>query len=207
MAIYSLHHDSIGRSTHRAGTASAFARYIVRRRAASVVMFEHMPDRSGPAQRWLMAQEEGDRKNARVIDKLMVVLPLDLHPLQRQKLLREFCERITRHRIPWLAAIHDKGKDASNPHAHIIIRDRDIQTGKRFAQFSERGSTDRVRKLWADTANEALEKSGQQSRIDHGRKKDGKPGRHRGPVYRSPPSEVPKGALTTRKRVCAMAGP
>jgi hypothetical protein len=185
MAIYSLHVGHVGRSTHPAGTAAAHARYILRGSAAGAVLAEHMPAGSTAAQRWLLAQEAGDRKNARVIEKVMVALPKELHPLQRLKLVRAFCERITKGRAPWLAAIHDKGKDAGNPHAHLIIRDRDLETAKRVAQLSEKGSCEWLRRLWAETANEALARAGQEARIDHRSLQDQRaarsPGRHRGP--------------------------
>jgi len=180
MAIYGLEHHSIGKTTHCAGTAAAHARYIMRQSAASAVLSDHMPEGSAAVQWWLNEQEAHDRKNARVIDKLMVSLPCELHPLQRQKLIREFCERITKGRVPWLAAIHDRGKDAGNPHAHVIIRDRDIQTQKRFAQLSEKGSTNRLRKLWTATANEALAKAGQEARIDHRKMTERTAGKHHG---------------------------
>ena len=184
MAIYSLSHKSIGRTTHRAGTAAAHARYILRQSAAGDVLSEHMPSGRKTVQGWLNAQEQADRKNARVIDKIMVALPRELHPLQRGRLVREYCERITKGRAPWLAVIHDKGKDADNPHAHIIIRDRDIHTGKRVAQLSEKGSCERLRALWETVANEALSRACQGARIDRrSLKVQGKtraPGRHRG---------------------------
>ena len=186
MAIYSLHVGRVGKTTHRPGTAAAHARYILRRNAAGAVLSAHMPEGYRAVQGWLIEQEESDRSNARVIEKIMVALPRELHPLQRQKLIREYCERITQGRAPWLAAIHDKGKDADNPHAHIIIRDRDIKTGRRVAKLSEKGSCQRLRKLWAETANEALERAGQAARIDHrslrDQKADHTPERHRGPV-------------------------
>ena len=180
MAIYSLHVGRVGRSTHAPGTAAAHARYILRRSAVTAAFSDHMPEGSTAVQRWLNEQEIADRKNARVIEKIMVALPLELHPLQRQKLVRDYCEAITRNRAPWLVAIHDKGADAGNPHAHIVIRDRDIETGKRVAQLSEKGSCTKLRKLWEAKANEALARAGQTVRIDSGRKRDGMAERHRG---------------------------
>ncbi|MCB1921453.1 MAG: hypothetical protein KDJ28_15970 [Candidatus Competibacteraceae bacterium] len=38
MAIFSLHHAAIGRSTHRAGTAGAHAAYVLRQTAARAVI-------------------------------------------------------------------------------------------------------------------------------------------------------------------------
>ena len=191
MAIYSLHVGRVGKTTHRAGTAAAHARYILRKNAVSAVLCDHMPIGRTRVHSWLNELEKADRKNARVIEKIMAALPKELHPLQRQKLVREYCTRITQNRAPWLAVIHDKGKDANNPHAHIIIRDRDIETGKRVAQLSEKGSCQRLRKLWETTANEMMHRAGQKARIDsrslQAQKIKRLPGKHRLPLSFRPP--------------------
>lgn len=120
-------------------------RYITRPEAHAEVLSERMPAERTAARRWLDEQERQDRKNARVIDKIITALPRELHPLQRRKLVRVFAERLTQGRAAWLAAIHQAGKDAGNPHAHIVIRDRDPDTGKRVALLSEQGACQRVR--------------------------------------------------------------
>lgn len=132
---------------------------------------DHMPippagTKGGPARAWLDEQEETDRKNARVIDKLMLALPLELDGQQRVALINAFVAELTQGQTPWLAAIHDKGKDEANPHCHLILRDRHVVTGKRALNMSEKGSTERVRELWESAANAALEKIGSDARID-----------------------------------------
>lgn len=67
-------------------------------------------------------------------------------------------------RAPWLAAIHRDHPE--NPHAHIVVRDKDPETGKRVAGLSEKGSTDRLREAWERHANLALERAGVEARID-----------------------------------------
>jgi MobA/MobL family len=126
MAIYSLNHSSVGRSTQkRAGTAGAHARYVLRPEAAREVIGEHMPtDRAG-AKAWLDQQESASRKNERVIDKVRLALPLELNREERAALVRDFAQTLTHGRASWVAGIHDQGKDEQNPHAHLIIRDRD----------------------------------------------------------------------------------
>lgn len=59
---------------------------------------------------WLDGQERADRKNARVIEKLVAALPIELTPEQRADLVRDFAAEIGGGKVPWLAAIHDKGK-------------------------------------------------------------------------------------------------
>jgi len=191
VAIYSLEHSSIGRSTHRAGTAGAHARYITRKHAASAVLGEHMPTGASAVSTWLDQQEAADRKNARVIDKLRVCFPIELTSAQRLALVRRYLQRIGKGRLPWIAAVHDLGKDAQNPHAHLIIRDRDIETGRRVAQLSEKASTNRLRKLWEEEANHALQEAGHTVRITSRSLKaqgiDRPPERHRGPRRRPHP--------------------
>ena len=67
----------------------------------------------------------------------MVTLPREIGAVQRAELIREFGEAVTGNRTPWVAAMHDMGKDAQNPHAHFIFRDRDLETGKRVLKLSD----------------------------------------------------------------------
>ena len=125
-----------------------------------------MPESPKIAVAFMRAQEDGDRKNARVIDKVMLALPRELSSGQRAALVRAFAEEVTAGRAPWLAAFHDRDKDAQNPHCHLIIRDRDPATGKRVIGMSEVGSTDKLRQLWEAHANRALDEAGRADRID-----------------------------------------
>ncbi len=185
MAIFSLCHRAIGRSTHRAGTAGAHVAYITRRAAARVVIGQHMPTRPAKARAWLDEAEQADRKNARVIDKIMVALPLEMDAAQREALIRVFIRRLSADRVPWLAAIHDTGKDAHNPHAHIVIRDRDATSGQRFLKLSDKDSTQRLRSLWEMCLNHALEALGSPQRVSRlslvAQGVERLPERHRGP--------------------------
>lgn len=166
LAIYSLNHSSIGRSTHAAGTGAAHVAYITRPSAARAVVAERMPDAPREAAAWLLEQEAAERKNGRVADKIMLALPIELDADQRLALLRDYAAQVTQGRAPWLAAIHDQGKDAQNPHAHLVVRDKDPVTGRRVVGLSEKGSTQRLRELWEATANAHLEQAGLDARID-----------------------------------------
>lgn len=168
MAIYSLHHTPVGKSTQaQPFTAAAHVGYITRKRAMRAMDKARMP---GDTPRQIAAHlrecEVSDRKNARVIDKVMLALPRELNRAQRVQLVRDFAEHVTKGRAPWLAAFHDKGKDVHNPHCHLIIRDRDFETGKRVIGTSELGSTERLRAQWETIANAALERAGRTERID-----------------------------------------
>ncbi|WP_170145803.1 MobA/MobL family protein, partial [Rhodoplanes elegans] len=167
MAIYSLHHQPIGKSTQaRPYTASAHIHYITRTKALTHLDGERLPVSRRGAMGFLRQAEDGDRKNARVVDKVMLALPREFDAGQRHALVREFAEAATQGRAGWLAAYHDGGKDADNPHCHLVIRDRDPETGKRVAGLSEKGSTERLRLMWEQHVNAALERAGRSERVD-----------------------------------------
>jgi hypothetical protein len=186
MALFSLHHSTVGRTTHKAGTAGAHIRYIFRSGAHADPVVNRMPDDPVKARKWIDRREPAQRKNARVIDKIMAALPCELHPLQRRKLVRDFCERVTKNRAPYCAAIHQvSGNDRNNPHVHIVIHDRDLVTGKTVAQLSNKHSTEYLRRLWEQMSNAALERAGQPMRIDRrsyqAQDIEKQPTQHRGP--------------------------
>lgn len=168
VAIYSLNHQPVGKATQaRPYTAAAHVRYITRPSAVSRIEAARIPSEPEKARSYLRQMEDGDRKNARVIDKVRLALPVELDAAQRAALVRGFAEELTQGRAAWLAAFHDKGKDAHNPHCHLVVRDRDVDTGRRVIGTSEAGSTDRIRVLWEAHANRALEQAGREERIDH----------------------------------------
>lgn len=109
-------------------------------------------------------------------------------PLQRRRLVTVFAERVTQGKASWFAAIHQSGADAHNPHAHIVIRDRDPETGKRVALLSEKGACQKIRLLWEQAVNAALEALGgpqRVTRLSHAaRGIETPPQRHRGPQRR-----------------------
>lgn len=167
VAIFSLRHTPIGRSTQaQPFTAGTHVKYITRPQAARQVMAERMPAKPGPAASYLKRAEMADRVNARVADKVMLALPKELSQQQRVQLVRDFANDVTRGKAPWIAAIHDRGKDAANPHCHLLIRDRDPATGRRVIGMSENGSTEMLREKWEEHANRSLARAGHDTRID-----------------------------------------
>lgn len=168
-AIYSLSLRSIGRSTHRAGFAAAHARYILRdgavaERLGRVPAGYDLSRESVAA--WLANAERADRSNARVCDRIIIAIPRDLGPQSYATFVNGFRDELGLDRVGWVAAIHARGDDAENPHAHIIVRDRDFDTGKRVLQLSEKGSVERVREAWERAANNVLERAGSDQRVD-----------------------------------------
>ena len=125
------------------------------------------------------AQEAADRKNARVCDKIRLALPRELSPAQRVEAVRGFMTDLTRdNAVPWYAAFHDTRADAHNPHVHIVVRDRSVETGKRVLNLSDskrdwaakgyqsESPSHHVRQKWEQHANDALKRAGHDVRID-----------------------------------------
>jgi hypothetical protein len=137
-----------------------------------------MPANTNEAQAWIYEQEQADRKNSRVVDKIMLALPRELTSEQRYKLAESYAKEITHGRAAYYFAIHEQGKDAHNPHCHLVIRDRDIKTGERVIGFSDnardwkrRGlgaesATHWIRERWEHHANKALSEAGHSVTID-----------------------------------------
>ncbi len=182
MAIYSLRMTAVGKTTQKQPfTAAAHLRYITRSKAVTHVMAGRMPEVRRQAMAWLKREEREDRKNARVIDKMVLALPKELSAPQQHALVKAFAEELTQGRASWFAAFHTKGKDVANPHCHLILRDRDVETGKRVmflsagvkeaAERREKGKAApttlaTVRALWERHANAALARAGREERID-----------------------------------------
>jgi hypothetical protein len=110
-------HRSIGKRTHPQGTAGAHMRYVTRANACTHFEAENMPVTRGAAISYFdrLAERPGERINARVCDKLIIALPLDLAAHERHETVRSFMRNLGRGRIPWCAAFHDDGKDRGNP--------------------------------------------------------------------------------------------
>lgn len=209
MAIFKIHSSSIGRSTHDAGTGAAHIGYITHSPTVVTVMTERMPPvvhgNCRAAKKWLNKQKKTDRKNARVVTKILVALPHELTDEQRRTLVRSFAERMTAGRASWLAAIHrphDEG-DPRNHYAHLVIRDKDPETGKVVVGLSLRNSVNLLREEWETAVNAALEAAGFAERVDRRSLKaqgiDRVPGQHVGPVVTA--IERRGGESYVRKRI------
>jgi len=178
MAIYSCNLKSVGKTTHAPGTAGAYLRYISRPDAEPVLLSDHIPLDPLEARTWMDGQERAMRKNGRVIDKIRLAIPRELNLAERSALIEDFMNDLTGGRVPWYAAIHQTGKDAHNPHAHVAVHDRAIDTGQRLLRLSD-STRDRIkaglpgpkaaewiRERWEAQANLALERAGHDVRID-----------------------------------------
>lgn len=177
MAIYSLNVATVGKSTHAPGTAGAHIGYIARQGAATHCEAVHMPCDDAEARTWMDGYERDARANARIMTKVRVALPREFDHAGNVDLARAFVAELTGGRVPSYLAIHDAGDDATNPHAHIVLVDKDFETGKRVLRLSD-STKDRlaaglpengvsmVREKWEIIVNQRLAQAGHDARID-----------------------------------------
>jgi hypothetical protein len=163
--------------THAPGTAGAHLSYIGRASATTLIEAAHMPVHPRAARRWMNKLEREVRKNARLCTKIRTALPRELSHQQNADLNRDFVMRLTANRVPYYYSMHDRGKDRHNPHAHFVIIDRDIETGKRVLLLSDSprdrakaglvpNGVEWIREIWEDCVNLALERAALEVRID-----------------------------------------
>ena len=138
---------------------------------------------------WNMAEQAENRKDARTAREWVIALPEELDAEQRKDAAREFAQNlVNKYGVVADVAIHEpsKGGDDRNHHAHIMLTTRkavlhgnDIKlTDKADIELSNAkrsklglGTTQEdikaVRQMWAEVANNALERAGQRQKIDH----------------------------------------
>ncbi|MBL4679482.1 MAG: AAA family ATPase [Pseudomonadales bacterium] len=105
---------------------------------------------------------------AQIAQTIVVALPKELSKENCIELLSKFAEkRFTSRGLVVHVAMHE---DEGNPHGHLVIARRSISEDGDICHKKDREIVARLelfqtRKLWADLANEALEKAGEQARI------------------------------------------
>ena len=178
-------HTSIGSKTHKARTATAHVSYIMRSDAMTKFQCEHMPDGGRGTRVFFdrLWEKAGMPESARVCDKLMLALPLELGQEQRYDAVGSFMQKLGQGRIAWCAAHHDSGEDSHNPHAHIVFKDADIGTGRKVIgtttssrdvreaeehgwKVPPRTTTADMRKMWCEHLNDFMERAGLDIRYD-----------------------------------------
>lgn len=213
MAIYHLTAKTVSRGT---SSAKARHDYIERegRYASDKSEVEHsqsgnMPEWARDAQKYWDAADTYERGNGRLFKQLEFALPKELKPEEQKALVQSYVDQLTTTKdgpLPYSYAIH-KGHDKENPHCHLMISERAQDGHQRTAetwfkransQKPEQGGAKKsealkpkkwlqeARQEWSLQANNALERAGHESRIDHRSLKkqgiDREPTQHLGPA-------------------------
>jgi relaxase-like protein len=163
MAIPLLKHSHISRKSQAPGTAAAHIRYITRQSATVLVYSERMPRQYHAAQRFMDTREQGIRKDGRVCDKFIIAVPREMKQEEACDVIRKFGQRLTKGRAPFLFTLQDWG--SPNPHAHFVLVDADIETGRRVVKTTDLNSSERIKIIWEETCNGELSRLGYEERI------------------------------------------
>ena len=206
MAIYRC--EVKHRSKSDKGTAAAHAAYIARAGRYSrlgdadscVAWSGNMPEWSqeNPGDFWTAADTH-ERSNGRVYTEILVSLPRELSPEQREELIRDYIKDEIGERFPYTVATHNPNAADGDeqPHAHVMISTRENDGIERSAdkffkrhnpQNPEKGGAkkaeewrqydpnneqiNRVRERWERHTNEALERAKVEARVDRRSRKE-----------------------------------
>ena len=205
MAIYHLSTKPISRSSGRTATASIAYRAGIEikddrtgkthdytRRGGVLGTQLHTPNNIpiSRAELWNLAETTETRKNSRTAREIVVNLPHELPPADRNQLVNDFAKSLAdKYGVAVDVALHspDKEGDNRNYHAHIMLTTRKLErlesgrialTDKAQLEMSNTQLKDKglpsakdelkaVRKQWADMTNKRLERAGLEQRIDH----------------------------------------
>lgn len=134
---------------------------------------------------WNAAEHAGRRCNSRLARELLVLVPPELTPGQRARLVRDFSQGLAdRYRCAVDVVLHTPrpGADRRNHHAHLLMTVREVTPDGLGSRTSlELGGRERhqrgmgsakeeylsIRQRWAEHTNEALQRAGLAARVDH----------------------------------------
>ncbi|EWG08401.1 MobQ family relaxase [Cytobacillus firmus] len=186
MAIYHYSVQVISRSQGRSAVAAAAYRsgenlvddrtnetkYYHRTVQPETAIFapENSPEWVRDRERlWNEVEKAEKRKDAQLCREINVALPNELTRDQQRELLKNFVQdQFVQKGMIADVAIHRDDKD--NPHAHIMLTMREIDEdgfGKKNRDWNRKEELEKGREEWANYANRALEKNGQEERITH----------------------------------------
>lgn len=197
MAVYHFSAKTVSRSAGRSSTAAAAYRSgerIVDARTGEIhdytrkggvvdgAVFLPGGGTMDRAELWNKVEVHHKRGDATVAREFVVALPAELDAAQRQELARSYARELAdRYGVAVDVNVHAPGKDGDlrNHHAHILLSacycGPTGLLGKKAVELDpihcQRHGLDNVveveRERWEQHANRALEKAGQEARIDH----------------------------------------
>lgn len=163
-AYFRLEHSAVNRARQGWGYLAAHANYAANQRKCTQIIHVNGADNRHAIQNLIAAHEYSlTRKNARVADKILLSLPIELAEDHRHEAVRRFLRSITFDgRTRAIAFYHSD--HAHNPHAHVILLDRDVQTGLPVAMMGanrqnrlkaglEANATEWLRMTWEADCN------------------------------------------------------
>jgi hypothetical protein len=178
------------KSSSQAPPAAAHAQYIARdgqyeqRGGVELVESGNMPEfaQADPHSFWVAADTH-ERANGRTYTELQIALPRELDPDQRQELAREATRELLGDRFAYTLAVHvPLAKDnIDQPHMHLMFSERVVDSNtqslsedrffkrngaKKDPEWNAREKPMEVREKWVEMMNSAMERHGQEQRLD-----------------------------------------
>ena len=118
---------------------------------------------------WNEVEKTEKRKDAQLCREVVVALPRELTIEQMRELTTSFSES-TFVQKGMIADINIHDSKSDNPHAHILLTTREINSksfGKKNRDWNKKDQLKSWRESWEKQANKALEKAGHEQRINH----------------------------------------
>ena len=178
------------KSSSTAPPAGAHAQYIARdgqyeqRGGLELVESGNMPKfASENPQLFWEAADAHERKNGRAYTELQIALPRELSGEQRNDLAREATRELMGDRFAYTMAVHTPlAKDnIEQPHMHLMFSERVVDEktqslaedqffkrngAKKDPEWNARDKPVEVREKWVEMMNAAMERHGQEQRLD-----------------------------------------
>ena len=178
------------KSSSQAPPAAAHAQYIARdgqyqqRGGVELVESGNMPEfaQADPHSFWVAADAH-ERANGRAYTEIQIALPRELGKPEREELAREVTRDLMGDRFAYTMAVHvPLAKDnIDQPHMHLMFSERMVDErtrelaedrffkrngAKKDPAWNDRNKPEEVREKWVETMNRALERAGQEQRLD-----------------------------------------
>ncbi|MBZ9674569.1 MobA/MobL family protein [Mesorhizobium sp. ES1-1] len=174
---FRLEHSSVNRADKGDGYLAASANYAANDNKCAKILHINMAADRYAIRDYIQRHEEGiSRKNARLGDKILLSLPTELSDEHRELATARFLWVITGEGRSRAAAFYHADK-AHNPHMHVILLDRDVETGQAVAMMGasrsnrmkaglEPNATEWLRKVWERQCNSVCEEFGYEIVMD-----------------------------------------
>ena len=178
------------KSSSTAPPAAAHAQYIARdgqyakRGGVELVESGNMPEfaQTDPQAFWVAADAH-ERANGRTYTEIQIALPRELGKTEREELAREVTRELMGDRFAYTMAVHvPLAKDnIDQPHMHLMFSERAVDAStrglaedrffkrngaKKDPAWNDRNKPEEVREKWVETMNRAMERAGQEQRLD-----------------------------------------
>jgi hypothetical protein len=121
---------------------------------------------------WNENERREKRQDSQLARSFVLSFPACMTHEQKMAAARSFLQRecVSKGMIADVAYHDFKGRDAHNPHAHVLLTMRDVTAqgfGQKNRSWNSKDQFRDWRKKWADHLNVHLEQGGHQQRVDH----------------------------------------